>query len=86
MLCAVNLFLFKPHKNIRKLIVLFSSLYVDFGLWCEFFVGIIVGWCSPSFDCISTIKMLQQSNLKLNIFETYSDEKEDTALASIIEK
>ena len=38
MLCGINLFFsFKPHKNIRKLIVLFSSLCAYFGLWCEFF-------------------------------------------------
>ena len=43
MLCAVNLFFsFKAHKNIRKLNVLFSSLFVEFGLWCEFFAGKIV--------------------------------------------
>ena len=38
MLCTVNLFFsFKADKNIRKLIILFSSLYVDFELWCDFF-------------------------------------------------
>ena len=37
MLCAVNLFFsFKAHKNIWKLMVLFTSC-VDFWLWCEFF-------------------------------------------------
>ena len=59
MLCAFSLsFSLKPHKNIRKLIVLFSLLCVDFGLWYEFFAGNIVfgaplnlfefGCCSPS--------------------------------------
>ena len=38
MLCAVNLFFpIKTHKNIRRLIVFFSSWCVDFWLWCEFF-------------------------------------------------
>ena len=37
MLCAVNLFFsFKAHKNIWKLMVLFTSC-VNFWLWCEFF-------------------------------------------------
>ena len=37
---TVNLFFsFKAPKNIRKLIIMFSSLCVDFGLWCEFFAG-----------------------------------------------
>ena len=68
--------LFKAHKNIRKLKVLFSTLCVNFGLWCEFFAGNIVlaaplnlfefGCFSPSFGCISTIKMLQQSSSKLS--------------------
>ena len=40
---TVNLFFsFKAPKNIRKLIIMFSSLCVDFGLWCEFFAGNIV--------------------------------------------
>ena len=35
---TVSLFFsFKAHKNIRKLIIMFSSLCVDFGMWCEFF-------------------------------------------------
>ena len=38
-----NLFFsFKAPKNIRKLIIMFPSLCVDFGLWCEFFAGNIV--------------------------------------------
>ena len=40
---VVNLFLsLKELKNIDKLIVLFSSLCVEFGLWCESFAGNIV--------------------------------------------
>ena len=95
MLCAINLFFsFKPHKNIRKLIVLFSSLCAFFGLWCEFFAGNIVLWaplnhfefgcCSPAFGFISTIIVLQQSKLEAELvsLKTYS-EKEDTTLADI---
>ena len=38
MRCAVNLFFsFKTHKNIQKLIVLFSPQCMDFWLWFEFF-------------------------------------------------
>ena len=43
LLCTFNLFFsFKPHKNIGKLIVFFSSLCEDFGLWREFFAANIV--------------------------------------------
>ena len=36
--CAVNLFFsFKPRKNTQNLIILFSSLFVGFGLWCDLF-------------------------------------------------
>ena len=96
MLCAINLFFsFKPHKNIRKLIVLFSSLCAFFGLWCEFFAGNIVLWaplnhfefgcCPPAFGCISTIIVLKQSKLEAELIslKTYSDVKEDTTLADI---
>ena len=42
-LCVVNLFFsLKALKSIDKLIVLFSSLCVEFGLWCESFAGSIV--------------------------------------------
>ena len=42
MLCAVNLSIsFKAHKNIRKLIFIFSSFCVDFELRCQFFTGSI---------------------------------------------
>ena len=70
-LCAVNIFFsFEAYKSIRKLMVFFSSLCVDFEQWWEFFARNIVleatinpfefGCSSPSFGCISIIKMLQQ--------------------------
>ena len=74
-------FSFNPHKNIHKLIVLFSLLCVDFGLWCELFAGnIALGapvnlfWFRLLLTIIwlhihtaaSTIKVLQQSSWKLS--------------------
>ena len=59
MICTVNLFFsFKADKNIRKLIILFSSLCVDFELWCDFFAGNIVLWARSNlfeFGCYSQL-------------------------------
>ena len=86
---------FKVQKNIRKLIVLLSSLCVDFGLRCEFFAGntvlavkyfwvwllFIIIWLHIYDHYVTEIKL----EAHLESLKIYFDKKEDTFLADIIE-